>query len=349
LGRDDGRVVLYRPGREILRPATEDAGPSPDGPLHTLIRETLRTRGASFYRAIAATVAGAAGAASDRVILDALWDLVWAGEITNDTFAPLRALRWKRPSRPGGRAARAGRLTALGPPEASGRWSLVEPAPTAGATERLHALALGLLDRHGVLVREAVMGEGHEGGYAAVYPVLRALEEAGRIRRGYFVEGLGAAQFALPGAIDRLRAARDRASETGEPRAVYVLAATDPANAYGAALPWPRYGGDDRRPLARAAGASVVLVDGVAALYVDRGGRSLQTLPAFGQPGIAELAIAALAARLAEGRERELLVTRVDGLPVGESPHRERLIEAGFRPGYRGLALRREPTRAMIA
>ena len=193
------------------------------------------------------------------------------------------------------------------------------------------------------------MAEGHEGGYAAVYPVLRALEEAGRIRRGYFVEGLGAAQFALAGAIDRLRAARDRAAENGDTPILHVLAATDPASPYGAALPWPRRGDDDRRPLARAAGASVVLVDGVAALYLDRGGRSLQTLPAFDAPGIAGLAVAALAARLAEDRERDLVVTRVDGLPVAESPHREALIEAGFRPGYRGLTLHREPTRAMIA
>ena len=144
-------------------------------------------RGASFYRDLYA----AAGGGADREVLDALWDLVWAGEVTNDTFAPLRALRWKRPARPTARP-RAGRLTALGPPEAAGRWSLVEEATPAGSpTERLHATALALLDRHGVLVREAVMAEGVEGGFAGLYPVLRALEEAGRIRRGYFVEGLG--------------------------------------------------------------------------------------------------------------------------------------------------------------
>jgi ATP-dependent Lhr-like helicase len=225
----------------------------------------------------------------------------------------------------------------------------VTPATPGQATERLHALALALLDRHGVLVREAVMAEGHDGGYAAVYPVLRALEEAGRIRRGYFVEGLGAAQFALAGAIDRLRAGRERAAESGETALVHVLAATDPANPYGAALAWPRRGDDDRRPLPRAAGASVVLVDGVAVLYLDRGGRSLQTLPAFDEPENARLAVAALRSRLAEGRERELVVARVDGLPVVESTHRGRLLEAGFSPGYRGLVLRRGPTPAMIA
>ena len=125
-------------------------------------------------------------------MLDALWDLVWAGEVTNDTFAPLRALRWKRPTGGNGtRHPRPGRLTSLGPPEAAGRWSLVEPAAELTATERLHAQALALLERHGVLTREAVAGEGVEGGFAGVYPVLRALEEAGRIRRGYFVDGLG--------------------------------------------------------------------------------------------------------------------------------------------------------------
>src|SRR5204863_9876428 len=135
---------------------------------------------------------------------------------------------------------RMGRLSSLGPPEAAGRWSLVGEVPGT-ATERLHATTLALLDRHGVVTREAVASEGIEGGFSAVYPVLRALEEAGRIRRGYFVDGLGGAQFALAGALDRLRAARDGAepSSNGD---VYLLAAADPANAYGAALPWPRRG-----------------------------------------------------------------------------------------------------------
>ena len=206
-------------------------------------------------------------------MLDALWDLVWAGEVTNDTFAPLRALRWKRSgSGPRRAGSGRGRLTALGPPEAAGRWSLVgAESGRATATERLHAQSLALLDRHGVLTREAVATEGIEGGFAAVYPVLRAMEEAGRIRRGYFVDGLGAAQFALAGALDRLRAARDPADPptTG---AIHLLAAADPANPYGAALAWPRRGETDRRPLQRAAGAYVVLVDGVAALYLERGG-----------------------------------------------------------------------------
>jgi ATP-dependent Lhr-like helicase len=331
-------VVLYRPGREALRPISRPDGVErPGGARHEAIRAHLASRGASFYRAIHA----AAGGGQDRDVLDALWDLVWAGEVTNDTFAPLRALRWKRPSRPSGRSPRAGRLTALGPPEAAGRWSLVDEPDGAGSpTERLHAIALALLDRHGVLVREAVMAEGHDGGFAGVYPVLRALEEAGRIRRGYFVEGLGAAQFALSGAFERLRAMREPAGGAEGPIAVHLLAAADPANPYGAALPWPRRDDADRRPFQRAAGAAVVHVDGTAVVYVERGGRSLQTLPAFDDPAIARIAVSALGGLLGDGRERELVVTKIDGVPVGESAHRETLIEAGFSAGYRGLVLR---------
>ncbi len=337
LGRDDGRVVLYRPGREALRPARlPDGVERPSDRRHDAIRQHLARRGASFYRDLHA----AAGGGLDRDVLDALWDLVWAGEVTNDTFAPLRALRWKRPARSTARP-RAGRLTALGPPEAAGRWSLVNLERSGGSpTERLHATALALLDRHGVLVREAVMAEGIDGGFAGIYPVLRALEDAGRIRRGYFIEGLGAAQFALAGAIDRLRAVRDPATARGGAPAVHVLAASDPANPYGAAIPWPRRGDDDRRPLPRAAGASVVLVDGVVALYVERGGKTLQTLPAFDDPDAAAVAVPALRRLIGEGRDRELVVTRVDGLPVGQSPHRDALVRAGFVAGYRGLVLR---------
>ena len=360
LGRDDGRLALFRPGREALR--TSAGGPGsveaaaaerPAGPRHEAIRGFLARRGASFYRELHA----AAGGGPDREVLDDLWDLVWAGEVTNDTFAPLRALRWARPGREARR--RPGRLTSLGPPEAAGRWSLVDgpgtddepdvettPA-TPSPTERSHALALALLERHGVLTREAVASEGIAGGFSAVYPILRALEEAGRVRRGYFVAGLGAAQFALPGAIDRLRSVRDSADERERGR-VHLLAAADPANAYGAALGWPRRDDDDRRAFAagdrrafaRAAGAYVVLVDGVAALFVERGGRSLATFPAADEPAVAGLALRALGALVADGRFRELLVARVDGLPVAESPWRPALLEAGFVPGYRGLALR---------
>jgi len=364
LGRDDGRVVLYRPGRELLRPTgLPDGVDRPEGELHERIRTHLRRRGASFYRELFTAARGR----SDREVLDALWDLVWAGEVTNDTFSPLRALRWKRPAKD--HRPRPGRLTSLGPPEAAGRWSLVDEHDWAGGaddgaegdasedeatdavparptrTERVHAQALALLERHGVLTREAVAGEAVDGGFSAVYPVLRALEEAGRIRRGYFVDGLGAAQFALPGAVDRLRAMRDQPGElAGEHgRVVHLLAAADPANPYGSALAWPRRSDADRRPFQRAAGAYVVLVDGAAVLYLDRGGSSIQVLPAADDPVALAAALGALHDLVGDGRVRELVVGKVDGEPVATSPYRDALLGAGFVAGYRGYALRSAP------
>ncbi len=342
LGRDDGRIVLVRPGREALRPGgAPDGAAPPDEPRHRAIREHLARRGASFYRDLYSAAKGN----SDREVLDALWDLVWAGEVTNDAFAPLRALRWKRT---GGGAARrgfrSGRLTSLGPPEAAGRWSLVAggadgagQAPTA--TERLHALSLALLERHGVVTREAVAADGVDGGFSAVYPVLRAMEDAGRIRRGYFVDGLGAAQFALAGALDRLRAVR----EPAEPLAtgsVHLLAAADPANPYGTALAWPRRGETDRRPLQRAAGAYVVLVDGQAAVYLERGGSTLQTLAPADDREVALTAMRALGTLVTDGRARDLVIRKIDGDDVAVSPFRGVLADAGFVAGYRGLAWR---------
>ncbi len=365
LGRDDGRVVLYRPGRELLRPVGLPEGVTrPEGLVHDRLRAHLGRRGACFYRELYQ----ASGGPSDREVLDALWDLVWAGEVTNDTVAPLRALRWKRPTRD--HRPRPGRLTALGPPEAAGRWSLVEAPsgpdedspdegsadglPAAGPgpsrTERLHAQALALLERHGVLTREAVAGEAIDGGFSAVYPVFRMLEEGGRIRRGYFVDGLGAAQFALPGAVDRLRAVRGLPGEAAgdHGRVVHLLAAADPANPYGAALPWPRRDEADRRPLGRAAGAYIVLVDGEAALYLERGGTSLATFPAADNPSVLDAALRALGALLADGRVRELVIAKADGEPVGSAPRRDALLAAGFVAGYRGLVLRAADTTAPL-
>ena len=183
------------------------------------------------------------------------------------------------------------------------------------------------------------MAEATDGGFSGVYPVLRAMEEAGRIRRGYFVDGLGAAQFALAGALDRLRAVREDAE--GQSQAtVHLLAAADPANPYGAALAWPRRGEDDRRPLQRAAGAYVVLVDGVAVLYLERGGSTLQTLPAFDDPAVATAAVRGLATLVRSGRFRELVVRKADGEDIATAPARPALLEAGFVAGYRGLTLR---------
>jgi ATP-dependent Lhr-like helicase len=185
-----------------------------------------------------------------------------------------------------------------------------------------------LLERHGVLTREAVLAEGAPGGFAGVYAVLRALEEAGKVRRGYFVDGLGAAQFALPGAVERLRELRG----SGEGASPVSLAAADPAQPFGAALPWPSSGG---RP-ARVAGAFVVLADGRPLAFLERGARTLLTFPA----AAGRASAAALAALVKDGRLRRIELSRIDGDPAGDSPLADDLRAAGFVDGYRGLVLR---------
>jgi ATP-dependent Lhr-like helicase len=331
LGADDGRVVLCFRGqaRSLLRDRLD--GERPDGALHDAIRAHLAGRGASFWP----DLVQAAGTADERVLVTALWDLVWAGEVTNDTLAPLRAFvrgasAKIRAPQPGSRP-RPGALRRAGPPAGAGRWSLTATLldPPASPTEAAHARALQLLDRHGVVTREAALAEGTPGGYAGVYPVLKAMEDAGTVRRGYFVAGLGAAQFAMPGAVDRLRAVRAPAGHD-EPGAL-VLAAADPAQPYGAALPWPAGAG---RP-SRAAGAYVVLVDGGIAAFLERGGRSLTTFGVDADPWAD-----ALASLVKDGRLRRVELVRIDGEPSAASPHAERLRLAGFLDGYRGLTLR---------
>jgi ATP-dependent Lhr-like helicase len=331
LGRDDGRIALYRRDHVDLLARAGAAEDRPSGPIHEAIRTHLQRRGASFFPQLRSSIE----ARNDEELIDAMWDLVWAGEVTNDTFAPLRALSLPRSRSKA--TPRPGRLLALGPPRAAGRWSLVADlvGEERNPTERGHALATALLDRHGVVTREGVAAEGIAGGYASVYPILRAMEESGRARRGYFVAGLGAAQFALPGAVDRVRAVRE-----DEPT-VRVLAATDPAQPYGAALAWPRGTDDERLPLQRAAGAYVVLVDGSAALYLERGGRSLLRLPAAADADVARRAVEALADMVGPtGPIRELRLERVDRVPVAESVLADGLRDAGFRPSYRGYLLR---------
>ncbi len=311
LGPSDGRVALYLRG-DAPRLVPEPNDP-PQSALHDRIRAHLKARGATFYR----DLYNAVGGGDDELVLDALWDLVWSGEVTNDTFAPLRLLgpAARRP-------ARRPRLPRLIQPRATGRWSLVEDLIGSGAnaTERLHSEAGVLLQRHGVLTREAVVAEGWPGGFSGLYPVLRAMEESGRIRRGYFVEGLGGSQFALPGAVDRLRSHRDAGG------GIVALAATDPANAYGSVLPWPESDGR----MARAAGAFCVLDDGKLILYLERGGRSLITL--------GEVTHAHLAALVAVAtRAGKVELQKVDGAPAMESPLNALLREAGFSSTHRSL------------
>ena len=331
LGGGDGRIRLFFRDRARLLGASllTDVPESPSAPLHDALRAGLATRGALFWTDLVAVT----GTADEAQLLDALWDLVWAGELTNDTFSPLRVSRRPRRARRPGRRDPGG-LTRLGPPAGAGRWSLVAPMidPAAGPTEALHALALQLLERHGVVTREGVRAEGVPGGFAAVYPVLRALEEAGRVRRGWFVAGLGAAQFALPGAVERLRAERSAGSQTS----AVLLAATDPAQPYGAALAWPECAAGPGRP-ARAAGAYVVLIDGEPAAYLQRGGRSLLTFSAADRD---DTWIEAVVEAQKCGRLQALQIERIDDSPARTSPIAPRLRAAGFSDGYRGLTLR---------
>jgi ATP-dependent Lhr-like helicase len=327
IGANDGRVtLLFRERAGVLMPAPPDDRPV--GAVHDAIRAHLSERGASFWP----DLSSAAGVADQQVVLRTLWDLVWAGEITNDTLAPLRSFIRGNSGRRRGHATgrpRPGALRVSGPPAGAGRWSLVERlAAEPSPTERAHALAMQLLDRHGVLTREATLAEEVPGGFAAVYPVLRAMESSGIVRRGYFVAGLGAAQFALPGAIDRLRAARDPSPDAD----VLALAAADPAQPFGATLPWPASAG---RP-SRTAGAFVLLHQGQPAAFLERGGKTLTT---FGEAA-PDVWADSLASLVKDGRVRRIELRTVDGVPVWEHAALESLRAAGFAEDYRGVTLR---------
>ncbi|KAA0919156.1 ATP-dependent helicase [Dietzia sp. ANT_WB102] len=365
--------------------------PQPEGPVQLAVVDSLRGGALFFRDIVArvkvataptdaaatappdAAPPDAAPIITEAAVRDALWDLVWDGVVTNDTLAPLRAVlagggssgsgtahRSPRSSaRP--RRARMGRTTmaqlngavAAGtrtPPILAGRWSLV-PEPVTDATLRAYAWAETLLLRHGVVTRGAVEAEEIPGGFAAVYKVLAQMEDSGRCRRGYFVDGLGAAQFAAGNTIDRLRTFDDTADDdhwpsgTDEPT-VRVLAATDPANPYGAALPWPAGrttgegtgNGSGHRP-GRKAGALVVLVDGVCVLFVERGGRTILILD--GRAGAVPLAAAALADSVKSGAVGPLTVTTLGGEPVHASPHAASFENAGFGITPKGLRIRR--------
>ncbi|MFL6206726.1 MAG: DEAD/DEAH box helicase [Acidimicrobiales bacterium] len=336
IGSTDGRIrLVFRDQAGLLLPTVE--GFEPDE-LHTSLLEHLERRGASFWTDLTGAAQQAGQPFDDPTVLAGLWDLVWAGLVTNDSLAPLRAYVGATGRRSAGRSSaragargrpRPGRLSRLGPPAGAGRWSLVapllEPLPTA--TEAAHARALQLLERYGVLTREAALGEGAEGGFAGVYPVLKALEERGQVRRGYFVAGLGAAQFAVAGAVDRLR----REREEDDDEAPVVLAATDPAQPFGAAIPWPDTTG---RP-ARAAGAFVVLGGGSALVYLERGAHKVLRFPA----GVDDRRwIAALGALVDAGRFRSLELRAIDGVDVHEHEPEvhDALRAAGFQQGYKG-------------
>jgi len=332
IGANDGRVRLaFRSDAPLLFPGPGDEWPSE--PHHEVLRSRLRDNGASFWGDLVAAVAAADLPYPDEVVLGALWDLVWSGEVTNDTLAPLRARLGAGRSaarRPGTRPRpQLGRLAKQGPPAGAGRWSLVAGVMSAASpspTELAVARATQLLDRYGVLTREMALAEGTASGFAGVYPVLKSMEEQGRIRRGYFVEGLGAAQFARNGAVDRLRDAREVDEQA--PPLVTVLAATDPAQPYGAVLRWPDSGG---RP-SRSAGARVVMVDGACAAFVDRNARSVVVF----DPELADPVIDALTDQVS-ARVPRMELASVNGSPVAESALAGRLQARGWRISYRGL------------
>ena len=350
LGQTDGYVALYLTDEHAL--LAPDPVPA-DGDLHARIRDHLATRGASFFPDIVTALGAFPGD-----ILEALWDLVWAGEVGNDTLTALRS-RLAGATKSSPTARRRGRRDAIrgrgyrprksGPPGSEGRWALLTPPPILDdpdlppddeitPTDRRAALTRQLLDRYGVLTREAVAAEGITGGFGTVYPVLKAMEEAGRIRRGYFTAGLGATQFALPGADDRLRDARE-----ADPDAPFtaLLAATDPANPYGAALPWPEQ--PDAR-FERAAGARVVLHDGRLIAFLSRSARQLYTHLPDAEPerGDALAALTETLTLLLDLRgTQSVLIEQIDNQPAAAHAIAVALTDAGFRPTHEGLLLRR--------
>ncbi len=350
LGERDGRLALYlsdhlatlrKPPAAVTLEAREQA-----------IVAYLKKDGASFF----APIHDAAGGGYPGETVDALWGLVWKGLITNDTLHALRA--FTRPPDRRSRKARATMAVAaprrsfrsrrIAPPTAEGRWSLVsdrltiDVTPTAAAT----AIAQQLLTRYGVLTREVAAAEGIAGGFSGVYDVLRALEDAGRIRRGYFASGVGATQFALPAALDLLRSLK----QTPEEPETVVLSATDTANPYGTLLKWPEAAiGEDRgRGPTRTAGSLVLLVNGALGAYISRGARQLLVFVPEDEPGrsTTATAIATKLAQLARGEEGRLalLIGEINGIPTTDHPMAPFLLDAGFSPSAMGFQMRQPVT-----
>jgi ATP-dependent Lhr-like helicase len=323
LGEKDGRIALYLTDHlPLLHVSVGEQAPSP-------VLDYLRTHGASFFDDIQSAVGG-----FPNETVDSLWGLVWRGAITNDTFHALRAFTRRAPAAKRTTTPRgAYRSRRIVPPSTQGRWSMIRTSSSATATQRANAMAHQLLTRYGVLTREAPGAENVPGGFSAVYPILKAMEEAGRLRRGYFVAGLGATQFTMPGAVDLLRSMRD---ENDAPETL-LLASTDPASPYGAILKWPGDG------LSRSVGASVVLIDGALACWIGRGEKQISTFLPEDEPTrsrVARAVATALASFVANGVRRALLLTEVNGEAVAKSAIAPFLVGAGFIPTSLGYQMR---------
>jgi ATP-dependent Lhr-like helicase len=356
LGERDGRVALFLADKLPLlaRPASS-AGQEPLSEREQKLLGALESNGASFFDSLHQ----AAGGGYPGESIDALWSLVWRGLITNDALHALRAYT-ARPE-----AARTQRRVQTGavfrsrrttPPTAQGRWALLpgHGANAPSATEASHALALQLLNRYGVLMRESVAAENVPGGFSAVYDVLKALEESGRIRRGYFVAGLGATQFALPAAVDLLRQLRI-APDPEKPEFVQ-LAAADPANPYGSVLPWPELPVAEEdaesapRVLTRGAYAEVILCNGKLIAWLRRNNPNVLIFLPVEEPERSQVAAGLAHFLWTRGQERMhggsregVLVTTINGQPVAAHPMARFLMDAGFHPGPLGMHLRRMP------
>ncbi|MBJ8347356.1 ATP-dependent helicase [Antrihabitans sp. YC2-6] len=343
----DGWVCMHLADQAplTLAPATEiDLSD-----LQVQIIATLNGGGAFFFRQLSDAVGTELGAIEDTALTTALWELVWAGFIGNDTFAPVRALmsgttrtatahrspRSTPRARGYGRIPRPSLPTRTGPPSVAGRWSLV-PQPEPDPTVRAHATADLLLERYGVVTRGPVVSEGIPGGFALMYRVLTGFEDSGRCRRGYFINGLGGAQFSTSDVVDRLRQHGGSDDDRREKSAL-ALAATDPANPYGAALPWPPGTAEGHRP-GRKAGALVVLVDGDLAMYLERGGKTVLTFTA--DEAVLTTAATALAGLVKNRRVDKIVVEKVDGESIHGNAFAAVLVVAGFSPTPRGLRLR---------
>lgn len=337
ISAQDGWIALHPSG---VAPATLAAAETVIlDDAHRAILDCLTAGGGYFFRQFGSDATRAA-----------LWDLVWAGQVTGDTFAPVRALLGtSTTSRTAHRNRRAPRLRAYTPittaapvdPAVAGRWSML-PERLTGGTERSHIQAELLLGRYGVVTKGSVVAESVAGGFAWLYKVLSTFEDNGRCRRGYFVESLGGAQFASPATVDRLREYLDAVDDARKPYRATVLAATDPANPYGAALVWPRATSESGHRPGRKAGALAVLVDGDLALYIERGGKSLLSFVI--DPTVLHAAALGTMQLVRDGGLDGLVIERIDGrsvFDIGDSAVVAALMEAGFARTPRGLRIRR--------